>query len=191
VNSLPEFIAYVKANQSKMQYGSAGTGSATHTSCVLLTDKIGVKVTHVPYRGAGPALQDLMAGRIDFMCDVVSTSLPQIRAGTVRAIAMLSNTRAKVLPNLATARELGLADVDADGWNAFFFPKGTPAAIVRKFNAATSAALETAAVRERIEGLGLFVPKPEERGPEFLAKLVLSELDKWGPPIKAAGVSID
>jgi tripartite-type tricarboxylate transporter receptor subunit TctC len=190
-DTLPEFVAYAKANQEKMQYGSAGAGSATHIACLLLNAKMGTKITHVPYRGTGPAMQDLMAGRIDFMCDVVSTALPQIRGETVKAIATLSNTRASVLPNLPTALEQGLADVDADGWNGFFFPKQTPAAIIHRVNAATGETLETAAVRKRIEELGLFVPPPPQRSPDFLAKLVLSELDKWGPPIKAAGVSAD
>jgi tripartite-type tricarboxylate transporter receptor subunit TctC len=134
-------------------------------------------------------MQDMMAGRIDFMCDVVSTALAQIRAGTVKAIAMLSNTRAAVLADLPTALEQGLADVDADGWNALFFPKGTPAAIIQRVNAAAGEMLDTPAVRTRIAELGLYGAPPAERNPEFLAKLVLRELDKWGPPIKASGVA--
>ena len=189
--TLAEFIAYAKANQAKMQYGSAGGGSATHIACVLLNARMGVDITHVPYRGTGPAMQDLMAGRIDFMCDVVSTALPQIRAETVQAIATMSNARSSVLPSLPTAREQGLADVDADGWNGFFFPKETPAAIIRRVNAATVEALNSPAVRRRIEDLGLFIPPPNELDSDFLARLVLSELDKWGPPIKAAGVSAE
>jgi tripartite-type tricarboxylate transporter receptor subunit TctC len=191
VTSLREFAAYATANQAKMQYGSAGGGSATHIACVLLNAKIGTNITHVPYRGTGPAMQDLVAGRIDFMCDVVSTALAQIRAETVRAIATMSNARASVLPDLPTTREQGLADVDADGWNGFFFPKDTPAAVIRRLNAATVETLDTPAIRKRIEDLGLFVPPPAERSPEFLARLVASELAKWGPPIKAAGISAE
>jgi tripartite-type tricarboxylate transporter receptor subunit TctC len=152
---------------------------------------MGTKITHVPYRGTALAMQDLMAGRIDFMCDVVSTALPQIRGGTVKALATMSNARSSVLPDLPTALEQGLPDVDADGWNGFFFPKGTPDAIIARVNAATAATLDTPVVRKRIEDLGLFVPKAAERGSDFLGKLVVSELDKWGPPIKAAGVSAD
>ena len=103
----------------------------------------------------------------------------------------MSNSRVSVLPNLPTALEQGVTDVDADGWNGFFLPKETPAAVIRRLNAATAETLDTPAVRRRIEELGLFVPQPAERSPDFLAKLVLSELDKWGPPIKAAGVSAD
>ena len=190
-NTLAEFIAYARANQAKMQYGSAGGGSATHIACVLLNAKMGTSITHVPYRGTGPALQDLMAGRIDFMCEVISTALPQIRGDTIKAIATMSATRAAVLPDVPTTLEQGLADVDANGWNGFFFPKDTPDAIVRRVNAATAETLDTPAVRKRIEDLGLFVAPPAERSPEFLARLVVSELEKLGPPIRAAGVSAD
>jgi tripartite-type tricarboxylate transporter receptor subunit TctC len=191
VATLNEFIAYAKQNQQAMQYGSAGVGSATHIACVLLNAKLGTDITHVPYRGAGPAMQDLVAGRIDFMCDVVSTALPQIRGNAVKPLALMSTTRASVLPDLATAAEQGLADVDADGWNGFFFPKGTPDAIVRRLAAATNEALNTPAVKKRIEELGLDVPRTEQRGPDYLGKLVRIELDKWGPPIKASGITVN
>jgi tripartite-type tricarboxylate transporter receptor subunit TctC len=190
VKTLPEFVAYAKANEAKLQYGSGGGGSATHIACLLLNAKIGTRITHVPYRGAGPALQDLVAGRIDFMCDVVSTSLALIRAGTVKPIAMLSNVRASVLPDLPTSLEQGIKGVDADGWNALFFPKGTPAAIIRRVNAAAGETLDTPEVRKRIEERGLYIAPPAERTPEVLGKLVLSELDKWGPPIKDSGVTV-
>ena len=189
VNSLKEFIAYAKANQDKMQYGSAGGGSATHIACVLLTQKLGApRITHVPYRGTALAMQDLTAGRIDFLCDVTSTALPQITGGRIKAVAMLAVKRSPVLPSLATALEQGLADVDADGWNGFFFPKGTPASIVDKVNAVTGVILDTPAVQKRLQGLGLELPSPAERTPEHLAKLVKLELEKWGPPIAAAGL---
>jgi tripartite-type tricarboxylate transporter receptor subunit TctC len=190
-HTLAEFVAYTRANQAKMQYGSAGGGSATHITCLLLNARLGITVTHVPYRSTNLAMQDLIAGRIDFLCDVVSTALPQIRGETIKAIATLSNNRSAVLPNVPTTLEQGLADVDADGWNGFFFPKDTPAAIIARVNAVTTETLDTPAVRKRIEELGLFIPPPAERSSEHLAKLVVSELDKWGPPIKAAGVSAE
>ena len=123
-DTLPEFIAYAKANQSRMQYGSAGAGSATHVTCVLLNVALGLEITHVPYRGTGPAMQDLMGGRIDYVCDVISTALPLIRSRSVKPIALLSPQRSRVLPDLATAQEQGLAGFDADAWNAFFLPEG-------------------------------------------------------------------
>ena len=159
--------------------------------CVLLASKMGTpKITHVPYRGTALAMQDLMAGRIDFLCDITSTSLPQIKAGRVKAIAMLGKHRSPVLPDLPTALEQGLADVDAEGWNGFFFPKGTPQTVVNKVLEATDAVLDQKAVRNRLEGLGLDIPPKDERGAAYLAKLVKLELDKWGPVMKAAGVSV-
>ncbi len=188
-DTLGEFIAYTKANQSKLQYGSAGTGSATHMTCVLLNVAAGLTITHIPYRGTGPAMQDLIAGRIDYLCDVVQTSLPQIQNHSIKAIAMLSPYRSRVLPELKTADEQGLKGFDADAWNAFFFPKGTPQPIVRRLAAATSDVLDDPAIYKRLEELGLNVPAKERRTPEYLGKLVLSELDKWAGPVKASGAA--
>ena len=191
VRTMPEFVAHAKANHAKMQFGSAGSGSATHLGCLLLNVKLGVEVTHVPYRGASQAMQDLVGGRIDYMCDIISTALAQIQAGGARPIALLSTTRFPVLPDLPTALEQGTADVDSDGWNAIFLPHGTPDPIVRKLAAAASQALDTPAVRERLVALGLKVPGPDRRGPDYLAKLLLEEIDKWARPITAAGVTAD
>jgi tripartite-type tricarboxylate transporter receptor subunit TctC len=190
-DTLPDFVAYAKANQSRMQFGSAGAGSATHMTCVLLNAAIGINVTHVPYRGTGPAMQDLMGGRIDYICDVISTALPLIRSNSIKPIALLSPQRSAVLPDLATAQEQGLAGFDADAWNAFFLPRGTPEPIVRRLAKATSDVLDLPWVRERLEGLGLNVPAPERRTPEYLAQLVASELEKWAAPVKASGVGAD
>jgi tripartite-type tricarboxylate transporter receptor subunit TctC len=189
--TLPEFIAYAKANQKTMQYGSAGAGSATHMTCVLLNAAIGIEVTHVPYRGTAAAMQDLMGSRIDYVCDVISTALPLIRNKSVKPIALLSPQRNHVLPELPTAQEQGLSGFDADAWNGFFLPRGTPDAVVRRLAKATSDVLDIPWVRERIEGLGLNVPAPERRTPEYLAKLVPSEIEKWAGPVKASGVSVE
>src|SRR5262249_51512879 len=186
-NSLPEFIAYAKANEGKLQFGSAGAGSATHIACVMLNMAMGVNVTHVPYRGTGPAMQDIIGGRIDYICDVISTSLPLVRGNSVKALALLSPSRSPVMPELATAHEQGLKDFDVDGWNAFFFPKDTPDPIVRRLAKATSDILDVPAVRERLEGFGLNVPAPERRTPESLRPLVGSELQKSAAPVKATG----
>ena len=190
-DTLPDFVAYAKVNQSRMQFGSAGAGSATHMTCVLLNAAIGIDVTHVPYRGTGPAMQDLMGGRIDYICDVISTALPLIRSNSIKPIALLSPQRSAVLPDLATAQEQGLAGFDADAWNAFFLPRGTPEPIVRRLAKATSDVLDLPWVRERLAGLGLNVPAPERRTPEYLAQLVASELEKWAAPVKASGVGAD
>jgi tripartite-type tricarboxylate transporter receptor subunit TctC len=190
-DTLQEFIAYAKANRSKMSFGSAGTGSATHMTCVLLNSAIGVEITHIPYRATTQAMQDILAGRVDYVCDVVQTSLELIRSHSVKALALLSPTRARVLPDLKTADEQGLKDFDADAWNAFFFPKGTPAQIVARLAKATSDILDAPAMRERLEPIGLNVPRPERRNPAFLGKLLVSELDKWAAPVKASGATLE
>jgi tripartite-type tricarboxylate transporter receptor subunit TctC len=189
--TLAEFISYAKANQKKMQYGSAGIGSATHVSCVLLNHVIGVEIVHVPYRGTGPALQDMIAGRIDYMCEVTSTGSPHVRVDAIKALAILSPERSGALPGVPTAHEQGLKNFDADGWNAFFFPRGTPDAIVRRLSQATSAVLDMPDVRERLEKAGLNIAVPARRTPDYLGKLVVSELEKWGPPVRASGASAD
>src|ERR1700682_5918128 len=124
-NNFKDFVAYAKANQAKMQYGSAGAGSATHLGCVVLNHVIGVNITHIPYRGTGPAMQDLSGGRIDYLCDIIATAKAQIDGGTVKGLAILTKERAAVLPNLPTALEQG-TDVQAYTWSAIFLPKGAP-----------------------------------------------------------------
>lgn len=189
-NSLPDFIAYLKANQATAKFASAGAGSASHVSCILLNAALGVTVTHVPYRGLGPAMQDLIAGRVDYMCDSPSTSLPQIETNLVKAIATTGHRRAASLPNVPTAQEQGL-DFDVNTWQGLFLPKGTPEAIVRRLTQAVGETLDTPSVRERFEALGEGVIPPERRGPDYFAKFVAGEIDKWSGPIKASGVSAD
>jgi tripartite-type tricarboxylate transporter receptor subunit TctC len=191
VSDLREFIAYAKANQARMQFGSAGVGSGTHLPCVLLNRAIGVDVTHVPYRGAGPAMQDLIAGRIDYMCDTIQAGAVQVKAQAVKGIAVMSAKRVPVVAELATSGEQGLAGVEASVWNAFFLPKGTPEPIVRRLNKAMSDMLDTPSVRKRLEELGLEIVPPERRSPEFLAKFVPEEIERWGRVIRAAGISAD
>jgi tripartite-type tricarboxylate transporter receptor subunit TctC len=190
VGNLREFIAYAQANQTKMQFGSGGVGSITHLACALLNSAIGVKVTHVPYRGALLALQDMIAGRVDYACPIASISVPQVENGQVKAIAILSKRRSPSLPSLASAREQGL-DLDPDEWVAFFLPKDTPAPIVQKLNAATLAAMNSAEVRQRLKELGVTLVAPDRRSPEYLAGFVHEEIAKWARVIKAAGVSAD
>ena len=176
--TLPEFIAYAKANQAKMTFGSAGSGSATHLGCVLLNTSMGTDITHVPYRGTGPAMQDLAAGRIDFLCEVISTALPQIKGGTVRGIATLTKARSPVLPDLATAQEQGLAGFEAYTWNALFLPRGTPDDIVKRLHEAMLAVMETPTVKTRLESFGAALVTPERRSSEYLAGFVKAEIEK-------------
>ncbi len=191
VSNLREFIAYAKANQAKMQYGSAGAGSATHLGCVLLNYLIGVDITHVPYRGTGPAMQDLQGGRIDYLCEIVSTAKPQIDGGTVKPIAIMTKERSKALPNVPTGLEQGTPNLEAYTWNAIFLPKGAPADVVKKLNDAAVQAMKTPAVRERLEALGAVIVSEDRATPQYLGQFLKSEIEKWAAPIKASGVSVD
>jgi tripartite-type tricarboxylate transporter receptor subunit TctC len=185
-----DFVAYAKANQATMKFGSAGAGSATHLGCVLLNSTIGVKITHVPYRGTGPALQDLEGGRIDYMCDVITTAKPPIDGGAVKGIAILDTKRSPALPGLPTAAEEGTPNLVAYTWNAIFLPKNAPAPIVKALHDAALAAMHTPAVRERLSGLGAEIVPDDEATPQYLGNFVKSEIAKWAVPIKASGVSV-
>ena len=190
VSNFKEFVAYAKANEAKMTYGSAGAGSATHLGCVILDSAIGVQIVHVPYRGTGPAMQDLQGGRIDYLCDIIATAKPQIDGGTVKGIAIMTKERSPVLPDLPTTGEQGL-DVQAYTWSALFLPKGASDAVVRRLNAAAVEAIKTPALQERMKSLGATVARADQQGPGWLGAFVKSEIEKWAVPIKASGVSAD
>lgn len=190
VNTMQEFVAYARANAARMQFASAGTGSAIHLGCALMNSVTGLNVTHIPYRGANPAMQDLAAGRVDYLCDIITTAKPQIEGGTVKAIAVLNDTRSAALPNVPTAQEQGF-EVRAYTWNAFFLPKGTPDAIVQRLNHAMVETMKTPAVRERLEAVGLKLVSDDRATPAYLDGFVRGEIAKWGALIKASGISID
>ena len=190
-SNLQEFIAYAKANGAKLQYGSAGVGSTTHLGCALLNAATGINTTHVPYRGGGPAMLDLIAGQVHYMCSNSASALPQIASNALKGIALLARSRSSLLPSLATAHEQGLVDFEAITWNAFFLPKGTPAPIIKKLNDAVVEAMSTPTVGSRMQELGVDLVAPERRSPEYLQKFVESEITKWAAPIKAAGVIMD
>jgi tripartite-type tricarboxylate transporter receptor subunit TctC len=187
--NLSEFVAYAKENQTKMQYGSPGAGSVNHLACALLNLSVGISVTHIPYRGQ--IMPDLIAGRIDYWCPTSTVAIPQIGNQTVKALAILTMRRSPTLPALASAHEQGFANLEASTWNAFFLPKGTPAAIVHKLNAATATAMETPSVQRRMRELGATIVGPDRRSPEYLRRFVESEIHKWSGPIKASDLSID
>lgn len=190
-NNLKEFIAYSKANAGKMTFGSAGAGSATHLGCVVVNMAMGTDIVHVPYKGTGPAMGDLQGGRIDFLCEIVSTAKPQIDGGTVKAIAIMTKDRSPALPNLPTAEEQGTKGMEAYTWNALFAPKGTPEPIVKKLAEVANQVMETPAVKERLQGLGAMIVAPDRRSPEYLRGFVKSEIEKWAAPIKQSGAQLD
>ena len=187
-SNLQDFIAYTKANQSTMQYSSSGAGGSNHLACVLLNAAIGINVTHIPYRGAGQAMQDLLAGRVDYQCPSAPTAMPQITGKTVKAIAILSKNRSPSLPDLPSAHEQGLTGFDIPSWYALFLPKDTPDAIVRKLNAAAVAAMNTQAIQDRLKTIGSDLVGPERRSPEYLCRFVADEIKNWAGPISTSGV---
>jgi tripartite-type tricarboxylate transporter receptor subunit TctC len=189
--TLPDFIAYAKKNQATMQYGSPGTGTGSHLACALFNVDIGVAITHVPYRGLAPAMQDLLAGRIDYMCPTITTAMAQLQSHAVQAPAVLGSERSPAFPDIATADEQGLKGFSANSWNAIFLPKGTPPAIVAKLNAAVLAAMATPAVQQRVRDLGATLPPPEHRTPQYLGSFVASEIKTWSAAIKAAGITAE
>ena len=191
VDGLQEFIAHVRKNQSTMTYASAGLGSTGHIDCALLNAAIGVNVTHVPYRGGGPAMQDLIAGRVDYICTLSATAVPQIEGNRLKGIAVMTQERAPFLPNLRGMREQGMPEMDASTWFGLFVPKGTPDTIVRRLRDATAATLDIKALQDQLLAAGAIVVPTERRSTEFLRKYVPVEIEKNGAPIRAAGIQIE
>jgi tripartite-type tricarboxylate transporter receptor subunit TctC len=186
---LYSFTAYAKANASKMQFGSAGVGSTPHLACALLNNALGIDVAHIPYRGSAPAMQDLIAGRIDYQCATVAASISQIESKTVTPIAILSASRSPMLTELPSAQEQGLENFDASAWFGFFFPKATSHAIVQKLHDATVVAMNSPSVQSRLRDMGVDLVAPERRSPRYLQEFVESEIQKWAAVIKKANIN--
>jgi tripartite-type tricarboxylate transporter receptor subunit TctC len=183
---LKEFIAYVKANTDKMNMAHAGVGSVSYSSCELLSSVLDIKPVGVPFNGTGPAMNALVGGQVDYMCDQIVNAVPQINGGTIKAYAIATAERNPSLPNLPTTAEAGLPNYQASAWNAIFAPKGTPAPILAKLNAAAAKALDDENVRKRLLDLGSDIPKAEARTQAALAALVKSEIEKWSAVLKPA-----
>ena len=191
VKDFREFAAYVKANAAKVNYGTGGVGATSHLTCLFLDTLLDAKPQHVPFRGSGPALNALLAGQIDYVCDQTVGIVPQIQAGEVKGLMVAVPNRLPSVPDVPTSAEGGLPEFQATGWNAMFAPKGTPAAIVAKLNAAGRAALTDANTRKRLLDLAAELPDEAGQTPEALRRLVASEIDKWVPVIKKAGVTVN
>ncbi|MGY3533789.1 MULTISPECIES: tripartite tricarboxylate transporter substrate binding protein BugD [Bradyrhizobium] len=183
---LKEFVAYVKTNAEKVNAAHAGIGSVSHASCELLNSILDVKPVGVPFNGTGPAMNALVAGQVDYMCDQIVNAVPQINAGTIKAYAVATPERNPSLPNVPTTAEAGLPAFQAQAWNAIFAPKGTSPAIIATLNAAAIKALDDDNVRKRLLELGSVIPAPANRTPEALATLVKNEIAKWTPVLKPA-----
>jgi tripartite-type tricarboxylate transporter receptor subunit TctC len=190
-NDLKGLIAWLKANPDKASAGTAGVGSPQHIFGLQLQNATGTRFQFVHYRGGAPATQDLVAGQIDFVVADLVTTLPQIKGGTIKAYAFTGRSRLAAAPDIPTAEEAGLPGFHTSVWNALWFPKGTPKDVVAKFNTAVVAALDDAAVRERLAGLGQQVVARERQAPEVLRALHKAEIEKWWPIIKAAGIKAE
>jgi tripartite-type tricarboxylate transporter receptor subunit TctC len=186
---LKEFVAHVKANSEKLNEAQAGVGSVSHTTCSLLNSLLGAKPTRVPYQGTGPALNDLVGGQVDYMCDQIVNLTPQIQAGSIKAYAIATEKRSPALPDVPTTKEGGLPEFQVSAWNAIFAPKGTPPEIVAKLNAALVKALDDETTRKRLLDLGADIPDKANRSPEALQKLVASEVARWGKVLKVASAT--
>ena len=190
-SSMQEFAAYVKANQGKMQFGSSGVGSGSHFACSRLNAALGVNPTHVPYRGSGQAMQDLIGGRIDYFCALGAAAMGPVEGGNAKAIALLTGERSSLFPTLQTAKEQGTPGVNSYFWTAFFFPKDTPDAIVQKLYDATTQTLSSPTTLERLKKSGVTAVPAAQRSPAYLKTFVGSEVEKWGAMIKASGITLE
>jgi tripartite-type tricarboxylate transporter receptor subunit TctC len=189
--NLKEMIAWVKANQASVNVGTAGAGSGTHISGVYFQNAIGASLQFVPYKGSGPAMQDLVGGQIEMMVDQMSNSLPQVRAGRIKAYAITAKARSAAAPEIPTVDEAGLAGFHMSIWYGTWVPRGTPKEAISTLNGAIASALADAAVRQRLTDLGLEIVPPAQQTPGALGAHHKAEIEKWWPIIKAAGIRID
>ncbi len=181
---LKEFVTYLKANEAKVNQAHAGIGAVSHVTCELLNSVIGIRPTGVPFNGTGPAMNALVGGQVDYMCDQIVNAVPQINGGTIKSYGIATPERNASLPDLPTTTEAGLPTYQVSAWNAIFAPKGTPAAVLAKLNAAASKALDDEIVRKRLIDLGSDIPKAEGRTPQALATLVKSDVARWKSVLK-------
>ncbi len=183
---LKEFVSYLRDNGSKVNMAHAGVGSVAFATCLLLNSSIGMRPAMTPFQGTGPAMNALVAGRVDYMCDQVVTVVAPVKAGTIRAYAVGTAKRNPALPDVPTSIEAGLPEFQASAWNALFAPKGTPQSIIVKLNAALGLALDDKDTRKQLLDLGGDIPNADGRTPQALAALVKSEIAKWTPIIRSA-----
>jgi len=189
-NDLQEFISYVRTHADKLNVSHAGAGSTMFTTCLLLHSVLNVKPTMIPFTGVG-AVNALVAGQVDYTCDIAVTSIPQLKAGTIKAYAILTEERHPILPNVPTSTEAGLPDVRVTAWNGLFAPKATPKAVLDRLTDALDKALDHDGTRNRLVDLGCDIPGKTRRGQQPLAELVKSEIARWTPIINAAGVKAE
>jgi tripartite-type tricarboxylate transporter receptor subunit TctC len=186
-----EFLAYIKKNKDKVSYANAGIGAASHLCGMLFMSAIETDLLTVPYKGTAPAMNDLLGGQVDFMCDQTTNTTSQIKSGKVKAYAVTSKKRVPSLPDIPTLDELGLKDFEVGIWHGFYAPKGTPKPVIDKLVSALQESLKDETVQKRFADLGATTMPVSQANPEALRKHLKAEMDKWGPLIKKAGVYAD
>jgi tripartite-type tricarboxylate transporter receptor subunit TctC len=191
VKDFREFVTYLKANSTKLNYGSGGVGATSHLTCLYLDSLLGTQPQHIPFRGSGPALNALLGGQIDYVCDQTVAIVPSIQAGQIKGLVAAVPARLSAVPNVPTSTEQGLPEFQVVGWNALFAPKGTPKNILDKLNAAARAGLKDEIINKRLIDLSVEVPNEAAQSPEALRTLVSKEIDRWVPVIRKAGVKVE
>jgi len=190
-NDLKGLIAYTQANSDKVTAGTAGVGAASHIGGLYFEQKTGAKLRFIPYRGGGPALQDVVAGQIDIMFDQAANSIPQVQAGKIKAFAVTAKERLKAMPDIPTVDEAGLPGLYIAVWHGLWAPKGTPKEVKEKLTAAVMEALADPQVREKFAALGQDIPEPAQQTAEALRAHHEAEIKLWWPLIRAAGIKIE
>ncbi len=190
-NNMQEMIAYVKANQSKINLANAGLGAVSQLCGMLLERALGVKLTAVPFQGTAPAMNALLGGQVDILCDQTTQTIPQIKAGNVKFYGVTTRNRIRALPDAPTLQESGLRDFEVLVWHGIYAPKGTPRFIIERMNAAVIAALKDPDVVRRMADLGAEIAPDSKLSPEGLQTWLKAEIDKWGPIIRSVGTFAD
>jgi tripartite-type tricarboxylate transporter receptor subunit TctC len=187
-NNLAELVAWLKANPGKASAATVGAGSAAHVSGIYFQDRTATSFQFVPYRGGAPAVQDLVAGQVDLMCAEVSATLPYVRAGKLRAYAVLAKTRWSAAPDIPTAAEAGVTGLTISFWHGLWAPRGTQRGVIARLNGAVIGAFSDPSMRRTLTDLGLDIPAGAELTPEALGQFQKAEIEKWWPIIRAAGI---
>jgi tripartite-type tricarboxylate transporter receptor subunit TctC len=189
-DGLKDFVAYVKQNAGTMKMGAAGIGSTGAIDCALFNGMIGVNIQPIPYRGSGPAMEDLVGRQFDYLCSISGSAAAPLQGGLVKGIAVFTHERMPSLPDLPTAEEQGV-NFEGTTWSGFLAPKGTPPDIIKKLHDASVAAMATADVQDVLAKNGTYVIAPERRSTEYFESIIGPEIEKNGAPLKAAGISVD
>ena len=190
-NTFPELQAYLKANGSKVSLANAGLGAVSHLCGLLFMSQIGVDLNTIPYKGTGPAMNDLLGGQVDLLCDQTTQTVPMIKENRVKVFGVTSSTRLATLPNVPTLAEQGLKGFEVKVWHGMYAPKGTPAPVLEKINAAMRTAMQDPMVKQRLADLSSDIPSADKMTPAGLKTHLEAEIVKWGPVIKKAGVYAD